>query len=84
LLQGAETVVPADLEVALVPYEKGGPYPGLYLFSGPARMIRPLLQLPAASAAAAPAASGSCPELIGTLEQINLHIRQTLSVLFAI
>lgn len=68
-------VVPADLEVALVPYEKGGPYPGLYLFSGPARMIRPVLQLPAASAEAAPAASGSCPELIGTLEQINLHIR---------
>ncbi|EIE18403.1 beta and beta-prime subunits of DNA dependent RNA-polymerase, partial [Coccomyxa subellipsoidea C-169] len=60
---GAETLVPADLEVALVPYEAGGPYPGLYLFSGPARMIRPVLQLP-----------GGCPELIGTLEQINMHI----------
>lgn len=56
--------MPADLEVALVPYERGGPYPGLYLFSGSARMTRPVLQLP-----------GGSPELIGTLEQINLHIR---------
>ncbi len=56
--------MPANLEVALVPYEAGGPYPGLYLFSGPARMIRPVLQLPS-----------GCPELIGTLEQINMHIR---------
>ncbi len=52
------------MEVALVPYERGGPFPGLFLFTGPARMIRPVVQLP-----------GGSSELIGTLEQINLHIR---------
>ena len=63
-VQGPETLMPADLEVALVPYERGGPFPGLFLFTGPARMIRPVVQLP-----------GGSSELIGTLEQINLHIR---------
>lgn len=63
-VQGPETLVPPDLEVALVPYEKGGPFPGLFLFTSPARMIRPVVQLP-----------GGSSELIGTLEQINLHIR---------
>lgn len=63
-MQGPETLVPPDLEVALVSYERGGPFPGLFLFTGPARMIRPVMQLPSGSS-----------ELIGTLEQINLHIR---------
>ncbi|CAL8465768.1 g5304 [Coccomyxa elongata] len=63
-LQGPETLVPPDLEVALVPYERGGPFPGLFLFTSPARMIRPVVQLP-----------GGSSELIGTLEQVNLHIR---------
>lgn len=66
-VQGLETLVPADLEVALVPYEKGGLFPGLFLFTGPGRMIRPVVQLP-----------GGSSELIGTLEQINLHIRLLL------
>lgn len=63
-MQGPETLVPPDLEVALVPYERGGPFPGLFVFTGPARMIRPVVQLP-----------GGSSELIGTLEQISLHIR---------
>jgi DNA-directed RNA polymerase I subunit RPA2 len=63
-VQGAETLVPADLEVAHIPYERGGAYPGIFLFTSPSRMIRPVLQLP-----------GQATELIGTLEQINMHIR---------
>ncbi len=63
-MQGAELLVPAHLEVAWIPYEKGGAYPGIFLYSGPARMVRPVLQLPA-----------KATEHIGTLEQINMHIR---------
>lgn len=38
--------VPLDLEIGLVPKSKGGQYPGLYLFSGRARMMRPVRYLP--------------------------------------
>lgn len=34
--------VPMDLEVGLVPTSKGGQFPGLYLFSGRSRMMRPV------------------------------------------
>ena len=34
--------VPLDLEVGFVPTSHGGQYPGLYLFSGRARMVRPV------------------------------------------
>ncbi|CAO1613300.1 unnamed protein product [Jaminaea pallidilutea] len=34
--------VPLDLEIGLVPVSKAGQYPGLYLFSGRARMMRPV------------------------------------------
>lgn len=53
-----------DLEVAHIPYERGGPYPGIYMYSQPARMIRPVLQM-----------ESGARELIGTLEQIDLNIR---------
>lgn len=62
--QGPELLVPAHMEVAHIPFEKGGAYPGVFLFSAVSRMVRPVLQLPCRST-----------ELIGTLEQINMHIR---------
>lgn len=38
--------VPLDLEVGFVPESKGGQYPGLFLFSTKARMMRPVQYLP--------------------------------------
>ncbi|BFZ64987.1 DNA-directed RNA polymerase I subunit rpa2 [Saitoella coloradoensis] len=37
--------VPLDLEIGLVPESTGGQYPGLYLFSQAARMVRPVKYL---------------------------------------
>jgi DNA-directed RNA polymerase I subunit RPA2 len=57
-------LVPATLEVALIPPGNlGAPYPGLYLFSGAARLIRPVLQR----------ATGRT-EMIGPLEQAFMDI----------
>ena len=56
--------MPAELEVAHIPYERGGAYPGLFLFTGQGRLVRPVRQLP-----------HGCLELLGTLEQVYLHIR---------
>lgn len=56
--------VPPHLEVAHIPVSDGGAYPGLYLFSSPARFVRPVLQL-----------LGGAPELVGTLEQAYTDIR---------
>ncbi len=61
---GDEELVPSHLEVAHIPYERGAPYPGVFLFSQAARLVRPVRQL----------ASGAA-ELIGTLEQGNLSVR---------
>eukprot|EP00741_Cyanophora_paradoxa_P021281 tig00021348_g20541.t1 len=55
--------VPATLEVAFLPPEKKAPYPGLYLFTTPSRMMRPVKHL----------ASGKT-ELIGPLEQLYMSI----------
>lgn len=55
--------VEPSLEVALVPpAEEGGEgvFPGLYLFTRPARMIRPVLQL-----------ATRRTELLGVLEQVR-------------
>lgn len=38
--------VPLDLEIGFVPVSKAGQYPGLYLFSGKSRMMRPVKYLP--------------------------------------
>lgn len=57
-------VVPSTLEVALVPPgNPGAPYPGLYLFTVSARLIRPVLQR----------ATGKT-EMIGPLEQAFMDI----------
>lgn len=59
-----EDAVPAHMEVIHIPFERGAPYPGIFLFTQAARMIRPVRQV--ASRAA---------ELLGTLEQCNMSIR---------
>lgn len=38
--------VPVELEIGHVPNSKGGQYPGIYLFSQAARMVRPVKYLP--------------------------------------
>ena len=64
ITQGPEASIPAHLEIAHIPYERGGPYPGIFLFMSPARMLRIVRQLP-----------NGAPELIGTLEQAHMNIR---------
>lgn len=53
--------IPATLEIAVVPPLKGGQFPGLFLFSTPARMMRSVLNL-----------TTQTNELIGTFEQVEL------------
>lgn len=57
--------VPNTLEIAHVPMKscKGTQYPGLYLFTGPARMMRPVINLACKQV-----------ELIGTFEQVYLDV----------
>lgn len=62
--QGAELSIPEHLEIAYLPYQRGGPFPGIFLFTSPARMVRPVQQLPAGAA-----------ELIGSLEQAHTAVR---------
>ena len=63
--------VPATLEIAVVPPLKNGQFPGLFLFSTPARMMRAVLNL-----------ATQTQELIGTFEQVRLHLMEhTSSVL---
>ena len=63
-MQSAEALVPVDLEVAHIPHERGGAYPGVFLSTAPARLLRPVSQLPSGAR-----------ELIGSLEQTYLAIR---------
>jgi len=56
-----EMGIPKELEVGWVPPSRGGQYPGLYLFSSVARMMRPVQTL----------VNGK-EELIGSFEQVNL------------
>ena len=56
--------IPSTLEVALIPASSAGsPFPGLYLFTGAARMIRPVLQR----------ATGKT-EFVGPMEQAFMDI----------
>jgi DNA-directed RNA polymerase I subunit RPA2 len=56
--------VPRTLEIVLVPMgRKYGQFPGLFLFTGPARMMRPVINLAAQKV-----------ELIGTFEQVYMDI----------
>jgi|TARA_B100001142_G_scaffold317492_1_gene358498 DNA-directed RNA polymerase I subunit RPA2 len=57
--------VPPTLEVGYIPpCEGGGAFPGLFLFTSPARLMRPVKQL-----------SSGCIELISSLEQVFMSIK---------
>ncbi|KAH9939259.1 beta and beta-prime subunits of DNA dependent RNA-polymerase [Epithele typhae] len=58
--------VPLDLEIGYVPISKGGQYPGLYLFAGRARMMRPVKYL----------ANGR-EDQVGSFEQVYMDIACT-------
>jgi DNA-directed RNA polymerase I subunit RPA2 len=55
--------VPLELEIGFVPPSTGGQYPGLYLFSTPARMIRAVKYLPTGT-----------KDLVGPFEQVYMDI----------
>ncbi|KAL4859361.1 DNA-directed RNA polymerase I subunit 2 [Chlorella vulgaris] len=59
-----ERLLPSHTEVVHIPYEVGAPYPGIFIFTQAARMIRPVKQI----------ASGAA-EMIGGLEQNTMSIR---------
>ncbi|KAG9296178.1 hypothetical protein G9A89_014770 [Geosiphon pyriformis] len=58
-----EKGIPMQLEIAYVPPSNGGLFPGLYLFTSMARMMRPVKYL----------ANGKT-DLIGTFEQVYMNI----------
>jgi len=58
--------VPLDLEIGLVPESKGGQYPGLFLFSTRARMMRPVKYLP-----------NGREDQVGPFEQVYMDIACT-------
>lgn len=58
--------VPLDLEIGFVPESKGGQYPGLFLFSTRARMMRPVKYL-----------ANSCNDQVGPFEQVYMDIACT-------
>ncbi|EXJ89225.1 DNA-directed RNA polymerase I subunit RPA2 [Capronia epimyces CBS 606.96] len=43
---GGEHNIPTELEIGYVPTSNGGLYPGLYLFTDPSRMLRPVKYIP--------------------------------------
>ncbi|RLN39277.1 hypothetical protein C2845_PM01G38370 [Panicum miliaceum] len=65
----AHSGIPEDLEVGYVPLSLGGAYPGLYLFTNPARFVRPVKNL-----FSVPGGKQSI-ELIGPFEQAFMEIR---------
>lgn len=59
----AESHLPAQLEIAYIPPFEKGLYPGVYLFTTPSRLVRPVFNLAVAKT-----------ENIGTLEQVFMDI----------
>lgn len=58
--------IPLDLEVGYVPPSNKGQYPGLYLFGGHARMVRPVKYLPLEKT-----------DFVGPFEQVYMNIAVT-------
>ncbi|RGB37128.1 hypothetical protein C1646_741339 [Rhizophagus diaphanus] len=55
--------IPLDLEIGYVPPSNGGQYPGIYLFSTPSRMMRPVKYL-----------FNNKTDMIGSFEQVYMDI----------
>jgi DNA-directed RNA polymerase I subunit RPA2 len=68
----AKRILPASTEIAFFPpmrstsSESGGPFPGLFLATAPARMLRPVTNL-----------SLGCTEFVGPMEQVFMNIACT-------
>ncbi|KAJ1930203.1 hypothetical protein IWQ60_000528 [Tieghemiomyces parasiticus] len=60
--------LPLQLEIGYVPMSRGGQYPGLYLFTGPGRMVRPVRYLLDG------ASDGGPTDLVGSFEQVYMEI----------
>lgn len=58
-----EGSLPEMMEIAYIPYKNKGQFPGLYLFVGPARLMRPVRNL-----------ALNKIEFIGSLEQVYMEI----------
>ncbi|XP_052894585.1 DNA-directed RNA polymerase I subunit RPA2 [Anopheles moucheti] len=56
-------IIPDQTEIAFIPEREGGQFPGLFLFVGPARMMRPVKNLLC-----------NKTELIGSFEQVYMDI----------
>jgi len=59
----ADRNIPLNLELGYVPPSEGGQYPGLYMFSGLARMMRPVKYL-----------LNDAIDMVGSFEQVYLNI----------
>ena len=58
--------IPLELEIGMVPPSRGGQYPGLYLFSTRARMMRPVKYL-----------ANNRDDQVGSFEQVYMDIACT-------
>lgn len=67
--------IPHDLEVGYVPLSLGGAFPGLYLFTSPARFVRPVRN------ALSPFEKGQNIELIGPFEQVYVEFLSSFPTL---
>ncbi len=70
-LQAPEKLIPAHLEVVHLPYQRGGTFPGIFLYTESARMMRPVTHL-----------ATDASVLIGSLEQHVLNIRYDKLVIY--
>jgi DNA-directed RNA polymerase I subunit RPA2 len=76
-----ENSIPADIELAYIPYLHGGIYPGIFLYTNAARLMRPVRQIgrkKSSSNISGTSGAAGAMELLGTLEQNNMAIRWAL------
>ncbi|KAG9150706.1 hypothetical protein Leryth_008151 [Lithospermum erythrorhizon] len=64
----AKSPIPHDLEVGYIPLSMCGAFPGLYLFTSPARFVRPVKNI------SVPPQDNNDIEYIGPLEQVYMEI----------
>lgn len=62
-VESSEHGIPLELEIGYVPESQNGQYPGLYLFGGRSRMIRPVKYLPL-----------NKKDIVGPFEQVYMNI----------
>lgn len=66
-----EGKLPEMMEIAYIPYKKKGQFPGLYLFVGPTRLMRPVRNL-----------ALNKIEYVGSLEQVYMEIAVDLKEIY--